>query len=561
MEALRRFYVYIHMREFTVFTDHCCLRYLKSCRMRNSRLLRWALLINDHVRMNIVHINGKDNHDADCLSRLPDFLEALRVDMFEKKPPLFDDVISFGGYVQCELLVLDTSTTDMAREQLTDPFCQSLLILLRTPDLSTGERKRLDNFFIHQNCLYRKNNSRTSEYGSASLVLPRSLRSQLLEKNHDESGHCGQRSTIMNIRRKYWWPNIQWDVTSHIQACIACLKKKPDRQGQAPSIPPISLLPPARAEPFTHAACDIVVMPTSSNGHKYFLTVICILTRYVVTIALMSVDAETVLEAITDKVFVPFRFPDLLLSDNGLHFAGTFMDGLARVGVKHVLISAYRPNANGITERVQGTIKSRLYLMTGDNARDWDRYLIHATSVYNHSVHKTLRFSPYFLLTGSVGSDRFDLEHEPKITSLPDDLTSINNERVSRLFAARELARTSLINSMQQTAERLNKDRRPKVFKPSDNVMFMKRMVRRDNKFKFVPFSGPYTITRVHRGNTYFIRGNNWEAGVELLVHAFRLKRASRYSKPVNELQYNILKLEVSKDETTLEGNQQPFIN
>ena len=94
VEALKRFHIYLHMRPFTMLTDHCCLKYLRACNIKNSRVLRWSLLLAEHPFMTIEHIKGKLNHDADCLSRLPDFLTDLNLELPEKTPRLFDDSYS-----------------------------------------------------------------------------------------------------------------------------------------------------------------------------------------------------------------------------------------------------------------------------------------------------------------------------------------------------------------------------------------------------------------------------------------------------------------------------------
>ena len=53
IEALKRFHIYLHMRPFVVLTDHCCLKYLRACNIKNSRVLRWSLLLAEHPFMSI----------------------------------------------------------------------------------------------------------------------------------------------------------------------------------------------------------------------------------------------------------------------------------------------------------------------------------------------------------------------------------------------------------------------------------------------------------------------------------------------------------------------------
>ena len=66
--GIRKFESFLYGRKFTLDTDHSSLRYLHSAKLANSRLMRWALLLQAfqfHVRS----IPGSENLCADYLSR------------------------------------------------------------------------------------------------------------------------------------------------------------------------------------------------------------------------------------------------------------------------------------------------------------------------------------------------------------------------------------------------------------------------------------------------------------------------------------------------------------
>lgn len=52
-----------------LYSDHQALTFLFTCKLRNSRLSRWALLLQEY-NLQISHCTGKDNH-IDTLSRHP----------------------------------------------------------------------------------------------------------------------------------------------------------------------------------------------------------------------------------------------------------------------------------------------------------------------------------------------------------------------------------------------------------------------------------------------------------------------------------------------------------
>ncbi len=66
--GILKFQRYLYGRQFTLQTDHQPLRYLKTARLANSRLMRWALLLQP-FRFTIESIAGKQNVGADYLSR------------------------------------------------------------------------------------------------------------------------------------------------------------------------------------------------------------------------------------------------------------------------------------------------------------------------------------------------------------------------------------------------------------------------------------------------------------------------------------------------------------
>ena len=66
--ALEQFRPYLESRRFRVVTDHCSLCFLNSKRKLPSRLMRWALLLQE-FDMEIVYKSGKHHRDVDSLSR------------------------------------------------------------------------------------------------------------------------------------------------------------------------------------------------------------------------------------------------------------------------------------------------------------------------------------------------------------------------------------------------------------------------------------------------------------------------------------------------------------
>ena len=67
--AIKKFERYLYGREFTPQTDHQPLAYIKQAKMENSRIMRWALFLQNY-QFRVEAIKGSQNVGADYLSRL-----------------------------------------------------------------------------------------------------------------------------------------------------------------------------------------------------------------------------------------------------------------------------------------------------------------------------------------------------------------------------------------------------------------------------------------------------------------------------------------------------------
>lgn len=66
--AIKKLHYYLDGQKFTVITDHNPLVWLRSNASSNPRLMRWALALQPY-EFKIIHRSGKDNKNADALSR------------------------------------------------------------------------------------------------------------------------------------------------------------------------------------------------------------------------------------------------------------------------------------------------------------------------------------------------------------------------------------------------------------------------------------------------------------------------------------------------------------
>ena len=75
--GVEAFQVYLLGNEFTIQTDHRALQWLTKFKDSNNRLLQWSLALQP-FRFQVVHRKGRDNANADSLSRQAEWQNNLR---------------------------------------------------------------------------------------------------------------------------------------------------------------------------------------------------------------------------------------------------------------------------------------------------------------------------------------------------------------------------------------------------------------------------------------------------------------------------------------------------
>jgi hypothetical protein len=87
------------------------------------------------------------------------------------------------------------------------------------------------------------------------------------------------------------------------------------------------------------------------------------------------------------------------------------------------MTTAYHPQANGLTERFNGTLVRIMSKYLTGNHKNWDLMIPPALFAYRTAIHKTLRESPFYLLMGFEPRTAYDvaLGHRNELFEGPDD--------------------------------------------------------------------------------------------------------------------------------------------
>ncbi|KAF8626908.1 hypothetical protein AX17_006443 [Amanita inopinata Kibby_2008] len=95
------------------------------------------------------------------------------------------------------------------------------------------------------------------------------------------------------------------------------------------------------------------------------------------------------------------RLPHRTISDRGTQFVAEFTHELWQLlGIKGARSTAYHPQTDGQTERVNQELEQFLRVFVNERQDNWHELLLLAEFAYNNHVHASTQFTPFYLDMG-----------------------------------------------------------------------------------------------------------------------------------------------------------------
>jgi hypothetical protein len=141
--------------------------------------------------------------------------------------------------------------------------------------------------------------------------------------------------------------------------------------------------------------------PTSSKRHVYILTAVDVFSRFLIAVPIRNKCAQSVAEALHQRVFRVFGAVGQLKTDLGRQFENELITCLCNAfGIMKLRISAYHTSANGRVERSHRTLNSIIAKVVSEYQRNWHDVLNFAVAAYNASSNESTKYYPNFLTFG-----------------------------------------------------------------------------------------------------------------------------------------------------------------
>lgn len=415
LEALKKWRHYLLGNPLVIKTDQQSLRFMTTKRLTEGiqHKLLLKLLEFDYT---IEYKKGKENIAADALSRRDVHCHSLTVCV----PEWLEDVKQ--SYVQ-----------DKDSDKLLQKIAKDVA---EHPQYSIKE-----GIIRHGSKIY---------VGAST-----NMRLSLLENFHQSAlgGHSGTKATYQRIKRVFCWPNLKRMVEKFVAECPTCQLIKVEHTHPAGLLKPL----PIPGKPWSCITLDFIEALPNSHGKEVILVVVDRLTKYAHFIALAHpYTVEQIVNVLLDNIVKLHGPPLEIISDRDRIFTSTLYQQIFKaLKVTLKFSTAYHPQTDGQTERVNQCLEAYLRSMVFQEPKQWSKWLAMAEWWYNTSYHSSLQMTPFEALYQYAPPMIGEPEISPGMCPAAQLTVTDRDSRLKKLKENLQIAQ----NRMKMYADKLRTER------------------------------------------------------------------------------------------------------
>ena len=422
---MKSWHHYLHSSPFPVqvFTDHKNLTYFCQPQSLNRQQAQWLIDLAD-FDLKMIHVPEKLLAGPDTLSRRPNLLPSDDADnngVTLLPPSLFVNIID-TALSQC---IESASASDPLVLQALQSMHEDIPLLFYS---CLADWQVEAGILTYNGCVYVPAND--------------SLQRTILECCHDHksAGHPGFLKTRQLVATEFWWPGLASFVCRYVEGCTKCQQNKANTH---PTIPPLSPIKSLASHPFQQISCDLITdLPISLDFDSLLVVVDHGLTKGVILCPTKkSITAKGIASFFFHKVFLRFRLFNKVISDQGPQFTSAFARELGKLLHYDLSLStAYHPQSDRETERVNQEVETYLWIFCGNNPASWSESISHAEFTHNHRPHSVTNQSPFYLMMGYEPHALPSVIADTSIPAVESHLKTLSAAR-NEALAIHELAR------------------------------------------------------------------------------------------------------------------------
>lgn len=319
------------------------------------------------------------------------------------------------------------------------------------------------------------------------------LQTKIIDALHSSAigGHSGIQATYCRIKKLFTWVGLKQAVEDFVKQCDICQKAKHEHCKTPGLLQPL----PVPQGAWEDISMDFIEGLPKSNGYDVILVVVDRFTKYAHFLPLKHpYTAMSVAQSLLQHVIKLHGVPKTIVSDRDPVFTSNFWTELFHVfNTKLQMSTAYHPQSDGQTERINQCLEMYLRCATHDRPKKWYNWLHLAEFWYNTSFHVSLKCTPFKALYG----------HDPNYGICPIPVATTNLE-VQDLLLERHLSSELLKQTLERAQNRMkhyaDANRSPREFQVGEQVLLklqpysQSSVVNRPFPKLAFKFFGPYEV-------------------------------------------------------------------
>lgn len=449
-EAVKYWQVWLIGKQFTIYSDHKPLENM-NIKCRTDEELGDLTFYLSQYDFTVKYIPGKENVEADCLSRNP-VLESE-----DNK----EELLKIVNLIQIKDIIEDQEKNDRIIENK-----QNL---------------------IHKNKIYYKKVKKDEK-----IILSEEFSKKLIKKLHEDLCHIGIRQLQKKISPIYTAKNLTKNIINICKTCEICIKNKSRCKGKFGLM---SQLGPA-TKPFEIMSIDTIGgFGGSRSTKKYLHLLVDHYTRYAFIATSKTQNASDFIK-LTKKVLETDEI-GIILTDQypGIN-SREFKHYLQENNITLIFTAVNTPFSNGLNERLNQTIvnKIRCRINEKNNKRTWTTVARECIQKYNETEHSVTGFAPRYLLDGT------------NVSILPNEIKTVQKE--DKWIADRTLALENTIKSHKYNKKIFDRNRKILELEVGDSV-YVENGNRLNRKKLDELIIGPFKILEKISNSIYRINTGN----------------------------------------------------
>jgi len=253
--------------------------------------------------------------------------------------------------------------------------------------------------------------------------------------------HISIDRTRAKILERFYWKNVGRDVREFILACGRGQKVNPVRKVDVGELHPV----PVPSKVMVQIGVDITNLPKTEDGYCCIVVAMDYFSKWPEARPLKDHTAESVAKFLFEDIICRHGCVEIQINDQGREFVNKTSAELHRLtGTKQHITSAYHPQANGLVEGQNRTIKDS-FIKSLEDRSNWVECLPAVLFSYRTSKHSSTKMTPFQIVYNRQAVLPVELQHnqtskhqdsidsDQSIISKIDIMTSIRDSMIAKV--------------------------------------------------------------------------------------------------------------------------------